>query len=77
MATQLISEVIAQFKLEIPLQSLFESPTVEEMATVIIEYQRKQLGENEFQRILDKVESLTDEEAMRIVDEKITKDPLT
>ena len=75
-ATRLISKVVEQFKLKIPLQSLFQSPTVAEMATVIIEHQGKQLNESELQAILAEVEALTDEEALRLLDERITKEPI-
>ncbi|MGH7770390.1 MAG: non-ribosomal peptide synthetase, partial [Candidatus Binatia bacterium] len=34
-ATRVVSQVIKQFQLELPLQSLFQSPTVAEMAAVI------------------------------------------
>jgi len=75
-ATRLISKVVEQFKLTIPLQSLFQSPTVAEMTTVIIEYQGKQLSESELQIVLAEVESLTDEEALRLLGESITKEPI-
>jgi acyl carrier protein len=40
-ATRVISQVIKQFQLELPLQLLFQSPTVAEMAAVIAEHQSK------------------------------------
>jgi amino acid adenylation domain-containing protein len=42
-ATRLVSQVVKHFQLEIPLQSLFQSPTVSEMTTVITEHQERKL----------------------------------
>ena len=69
-ATRVVSQVIKQFQLELPLQSLFESTTVATMAAVITEHQGKKVGEKELDRILTELESLTDEEARRLVADK-------
>src|SRR4029077_10324857 len=69
-ATRVISQVIKKFQLDIPLQSLFQSPTITEMAAVITEHQGKKVGEKELDRILTELESLTDEEARRLVADK-------
>jgi acyl carrier protein len=66
-ATQIISRVIARFQIEIPLRSLFESPTVAEMAMVISRSEIKKVAENELAKILDELESLGEEEARRLV----------
>jgi len=66
-ATRVVSQVIKKFQLEIPLQSLFESPTVAEMAIVITENQAKKLSEGHLTRILSDLEALTEEEAARLV----------
>ena len=69
-ATRVVSQVIKQFQLEIPLQSLFQSPTVAEMVTVITEYQGKKLGERELKNCLIELESLSDEEAKRLLSDQ-------
>ena len=66
-ATRVVSQVIKQFQLELPLQSLFAAPTVAEMAAIVIKHQGKKLGEAEMEAILTKLESLTDEEARRLL----------
>ena len=71
-ATRVVSQVIKRFQLEIPLQSLFQSPTVAEIAAVITEHQRKKLGEDDLHRILTELESLSDEEAQRLLSEQKT-----
>jgi surfactin family lipopeptide synthetase A len=69
-ATRVVSHVIKMFQLEIPLQSLFQSPTVAEMASVITHYQGKRLQEEDLDRILTELESLSDEEAQRFLDHR-------
>ena len=66
-ATRVVSRVIKQFQTEVPLQVLFHSPTVADMAAVIAEHQAKKLGDNEIEVILAELESLTDEEAKLLV----------
>jgi amino acid adenylation domain-containing protein len=65
-ATRVVSRVIKQFRLELPLQSLFQSPTVAEMAAVIDERQKNRLTEEELERILSELEALSEEEAKKL-----------
>jgi amino acid adenylation domain-containing protein len=62
-ATQVVSRVIRSFQLDLPLQSLFQSPTVAEMAAVITASQSKEIGEMELRRILTELDSLSDDQA--------------
>ncbi len=71
-ATRIISRVIARFQTEIPLGSLFQSPTVAEMAAVISQYEIKR-GENELETILDELESLEEKEGRRSVKKNTLK----
>src|SRR3990172_6913022 len=66
-ATRVVSQVIKKFQLEIPLQSLFQSPTVATMAAVIAKHQGKNLGDEELASILTELETLSDEEAERLL----------
>jgi amino acid adenylation domain-containing protein len=68
-ATRVVSQVIKHFQLELPLQSLFQSPTVADMAAVIQECRKKRLSEDELERLLSKVESMSEEEAKKLVAE--------
>ncbi|MGH7770384.1 MAG: hypothetical protein ACREQP_23270, partial [Candidatus Binatia bacterium] len=54
------------FQLELPLQSLFQSPTVAEMAAVIRQYQETSLTEEELERMLAEVETMSEEEAKKL-----------
>ena len=62
-ATRVVSQVIKKYQVEIPLQALFQSPTVAQMAAVITENQANSLDEQEMDRILTELESLSDEQA--------------
>ncbi len=62
-ATQVVTQLVKHFQLEIPLRYLFESPTVSEMAEVITEYQGKQLSKDDLESILAELESLPDQKA--------------
>ena len=66
-ATRVVSQIIKQFQIELPLRLLFQSPTVAAMAAVIADYQGKQLGEKELERLLGELESMSEEEAQQLV----------
>jgi len=62
-ATSVISRVIKEFQFELPLQSLFESPCIADMAAVIAAYQGRTLDEQGLTTLLDELKSLSDEDA--------------
>jgi acyl carrier protein len=66
-ATRVISQVIRKFQLELPLQSVFQSPTIAAMAALITEHQGEQLGEEELDCVLTELESISNEEAKRLL----------
>jgi acyl-coenzyme A synthetase/AMP-(fatty) acid ligase/acyl carrier protein len=66
-ATRLVSQLIKNFQLEIPLRSLFESPTAAQMAAVIAEHQAKKIAEPELGRILAELESISEEKARQLL----------
>ena len=68
-ATRLVSRVIKQFELKIPLQSLFQSPTVADMAAEISAHRGKRLDQSQLAAILDELESLSEAEAEQLVSE--------
>ena len=69
-ASQVISRVIKSFQLDLPLQSLFQAPTVAEMAVVIMQNQAKKAGKEEMARMVAELEVLPDEEAQRLLTEE-------
>ena len=66
-ASRIMSRVIKKFQLELPIQSLFQSPTVAAMAALITEQQARKLENSEMERILEELEAMSDEEAQRCV----------
>ncbi len=66
-ASRLVSRVIQKCQLELPIKALFESPTVAEMALVIIRNQANKVGQEELERMLSEVEAISDEEAKTLL----------
>lgn len=69
-ATQIISRVIDRFRVELPVKSLFEAPTVAEMAVVITQNQAKKAEKEDVSRTLAELEALSDEEAQQLLADK-------
>ena len=69
-ATRIVSQVIKKFQLEIPLQSLFQSPTVAKMAATITVSQGKKLGDKEMESLLIELEGLTEKEAQKLLSDQ-------
>ena len=69
-ATRVVSQVIKHFQVDLPLQSLFQSPTVAEMTRLITEHRVKKLSEDELQSILKDLESMSDEQARKFLSEQ-------
>ena len=67
-ATRVVSHVLKTFQVEIPLRSLFEAPTVTEMAAVIVESQARKLKQADLDRLLTELKSLSDNAAQRLLD---------
>jgi amino acid adenylation domain-containing protein len=67
LATQVISRVREAFHLELPLRALFEDPTVAILAVKIAEIQAQKVGPKDIQDALADLESLSDEEAERLI----------
>ncbi len=72
-ATRVVSQVIKRFRLELPLQSLFAAPTLAEMAAVIEAHQGKKVGEANLELMLAELDSLSDDEARRLIAEESGK----
>jgi acyl carrier protein len=67
-ASRVVSQVIQEFQIEVPLQVLLQSPTIAEMAAVITERQASKLLTEDLDGILTELESLSDEHAQRLLD---------
>ncbi len=70
-ATQVISQAIKTFQVELPLRSLFEAPTVAEMAIVIAQNQANKARQEELSPILTELEALSDEKARYLLTQEM------
>jgi acyl carrier protein len=62
LATQVVSRIRDAFQMDIPLRTLFEKPTVEELAIAIMHPSCEQIGGKELSGILNDFESLSKDE---------------
>jgi acyl carrier protein len=62
LATRIGVQLMRRFKVDLPINTLFESPTVAKMAEILLLGQARTTGEEDLGRILREVESLSDEE---------------
>lgn len=69
LATSITSRVRSTFHVELPLEQLFETPTIEGLALAIVEFQTKNAERDEIDRILADLEGLSEEEAQRLLSE--------
>jgi acyl-coenzyme A synthetase/AMP-(fatty) acid ligase/acyl carrier protein len=73
LATQVISRVINTFRVKVPLRSLFQAPTVADMAVVIVQNQVEKAESKDIDHMLTELETLSDEEARRVLGDKSVK----
>jgi hypothetical protein len=71
LATQTIISAREAFNVELPLRSIFEAPTVAELAVRIMEGQVERQGGDELEAMLGELESLPDEDVQRLLGKQI------
>ena len=70
LAGQVISRVIGTFRVELPLRSLFEAPTVADMALAITQSQAEGAKPEDIERLLAELEALSAEQAELLLAEE-------
>lgn len=68
LATQVVSRVISTFQVDVPLRTIFEAPTVADMALAIVQYQAKDVDPDRIESLLSELEGLSDDQARQAVD---------
>ena len=68
-ATRVVSRVLKKFQSDLPVNTLFHSPAIAEMALVVAAHRWKQLDEAALQAVLDELDSLTDADAQKFAAE--------
>jgi amino acid adenylation domain-containing protein len=69
-ATQVVSRIIQHFQVDLPVQSLFEMPTIKAMGVTIERNLAEPLPEDRLAQILTELESLSEKEACKLIDQE-------
>jgi amino acid adenylation domain-containing protein len=67
LATQIVSRIREAFRVELPLYSFLETPTIAELAVKIRQSPQVESGEGAMARLLQELEALSDEEAEQLL----------
>jgi hypothetical protein len=71
LATQLISRIRETYHVDLALKKLFESPTIDTISQVIthdlVDDMQKSETDNEIQQILAEIDSLSDDEILKML----------
>ena len=62
LATRVVSRAISTFRIDVPLRTIFEAPTVAEMALVIAQHQAKNAEPDRIERLMSELEALSDQQ---------------
>ena len=63
MATQVVSRVIDTFRVDVPLRSMFDSPTIADMAVVIVQHKANDAEPELIEKLLSELEAISDDQA--------------
>ena len=63
LATQVIARICQLFEAELPVRSIFETPTIEGLASLVVVNQAKPVQQGNLEPLLCEVETMSDEEA--------------
>ena len=67
LATQIVAQVRSDFAVELPLSSLFTSPTIHSLAAEIVGLMGSYEDDEETAKLMSELEGLSDEEIQRLL----------
>ena len=67
LATQVISRIRSSFQNDMPLRTLFDSPTVAEMAAIIVQNDATQADREVWVKMLQELDSMSEEDAEKML----------
>jgi hypothetical protein len=70
LATQIVTQVRETFQVELPLRSLFESPTLSGLSQALIAHEAQSGQSEKIARILKRIQGMSDAEAARVLEER-------
>ncbi|RKG72299.1 phosphopantetheine-binding protein, partial [Corallococcus terminator] len=71
LATQAVSRIRQTFEVELPLRELFESPTVETLAVLVMQAQASQVDPEELALLMAEMEEMSGDEAQALLDAEL------
>jgi amino acid adenylation domain-containing protein len=75
LVAQVIARVLDDFKVELPVRVMFESPTVAELNIALLEYQAGQVGADGMAELLAEIEGLSENEAEAMITDNRQESP--
>jgi acyl carrier protein len=69
-AIRILSQIIKHFRVEITLRSLFDSPTIAELAAVVDSKTIEELNSEKLNRLLSELEAMSEEDAQDLLTKK-------
>ena len=66
-ATRIVSQVIGKYQIQIPLRSLFQSPTIADMAAILEQQEKSEIACKDLAQLLDQLDSCGEEKARLLV----------
>ena len=70
LATRAVSKIREQFQVEISLRDFFENPTVAELSLWITKYQLQKTGSDDEFNMIDELDDISEEEALKLLEAK-------
>ena len=75
LATQLLARVRESFQVEVPLRSIFETPTIADLSVTLIQNRAASIESQELEGLMARLEQLSEEEAQNMLDAQVNGAP--